>query len=85
MDTPVIEALSYLDMQREERSQERLERFQYIFFAANSKVDPKARKKFYDQIRPKGSGSKLLNNPNKKMDWDYAAIEAMKKQQNEGG
>jgi hypothetical protein len=75
LETPVIEALSYLDMERSEREREKLDRFNFLYFGANSNVEPKARKKFFDTIRPKESGGKLLNNPNKRLEWDYSSMD----------
>jgi hypothetical protein len=75
LETPVIEALSYLDMERGERERSKLDKFNYLYFGANSNVDPKARKKFFDTIRPKESGGKLLNNPAKKLEWDFSGMD----------
>lgn len=75
METPVMEALSYLDMEREERSGKRMEEFHMLYFGANSRVDPKARKTFYDKIKPKEAGRKLLNNANKRLEWDYGSLD----------
>lgn len=75
LETPVLEALSYLDMEKEEKERDRLERFHFLFFGANSKVSPKARKSFYEGIKPKKAGKKLLDNPNKKMEWNYSAMD----------
>lgn len=75
LETPILEALSYLDMERKEKESEKLERFHYLYFGANSKVDGKARKQFYDKIKPKEAGRKILGNSGKKMDWNYAQMD----------
>jgi hypothetical protein len=77
LETPVLEALEYLVYEKKKKQREKLERFQYLFFGANSNVDPKARKKFYDEIRPKdgSGGGKVLGNPTKKMEWDHKALD----------
>lgn len=74
LNTPVIEALDYLDMNNKEREMEKLERFQFLFFGANSRVDPKARKQFFEKIKPKEAGFKLLNKK-KPLEWDYSAMD----------
>lgn len=75
LETPVIEALNYLTFEKESREAERMEKFQMAYFGGNSKVDAKARKKFYDSIKPSSSGGKVLNNPGKQMDWDYSNLD----------
>lgn len=75
LETPVLEALNYLDMERQERQSKKLEKFSLLFFAANSRVEPKARKQYYDKIKPKDSGGKLLNNPRKPLEWDFKAMD----------
>lgn len=75
LDTPVDEALNHLAFEKQERENKRLESFQLLMFGANSKTDPKARKKYYDKIKPKEAGGRILNNPNKKLEWDYKAMD----------
>lgn len=74
LNTPVLEALDYLDMNNKERETEKLERFQFLFFGANSRVDPKARKQFYEKIKPKQAGGRLLNRK-KALQWDYSSMD----------
>lgn len=75
LNTPIIEALSYLDMERKDKEAKKMDLFSMIFFGANDKVDGKARKKYYDSIRPKESGRKILGNPSKKLEWDYGSMD----------
>jgi hypothetical protein len=75
LETPVLEALSYLDMEKQERENKKLETFQLLLFGANSRIDPKARKKYYDKIKPKQPGGRLLNNPSKALEWDYSKMD----------
>lgn len=70
-----MEALAYLDQEKEERERKRLESFQLILFGANPNVDPKARKQFYDSIRPKQAGGRILNNSAKPLEWDYSKMD----------
>lgn len=75
LETPVLEALNYLAMERQERESRRLEQFHLLFFGANSRVDPKQRKKFYDKIKPRETGGRLLGNPHKKLEWDFSKLD----------
>lgn len=75
LNTPVEEALPYLDMEKKDKEAKRLDLFSLIFFAGNSKVEGKDRKKFFESIKPKESGKKLLGNPSKKMEWDFKAMD----------
>lgn len=74
LDTPVMEALDYLKMDKDKMEREKLERFQFLYFGANSKVDPKARKAFYEKLKPKRSGGRLLGQK-KPLEWDYSAMD----------
>lgn len=73
LETPILEALSYLDMARKDREQERLDNFHALFYGANSKVEGKARKAYYDKIKPRDSARRVLGN--KPMEWDYAKMD----------
>lgn len=75
LETPVLEALNYLAMERQERENRRLEQFHILFYAANSRVNPKDRKKFYDKLKPRGSGGRLLGNPKRKLEWDFSLLD----------
>lgn len=74
LNTPVMEALDHLDRYKNEQEAEKLERFQFLFFGANSRVDPKARKQFYEKLKPKKSGGRLLGRK-KPLEWDYSAMD----------
>jgi hypothetical protein len=74
LNTPVLEALDYLDMNNKERENVRMEQFQMLFFGANSRVDPKARKQFFEKLKPKHTGGRLLGK-RKTLEWDYAALD----------
>lgn len=74
LDMDVLDAIEMLAFDNQEREREKLERFQLLLFGANSNTDPKARKKYYEGIKPKGQRGKVLKK-NKPLEWDYSSLD----------
>lgn len=85
LETPMMEALEYLKLEKAKRENDRMEQFSLMFFAANSNVDAKARQKYYESIRPKDQGGKVLGNPTKQLGWDPELMKQLKAAQENGG
>lgn len=70
LECDMSEAMNLLNMEMKEREQKRFINFIDLHYGANSKADPKAKKRHLETVKPKQERRSLLDNPDR-MKWEH--------------